>query len=126
VSQPLGPHVAAWLDRSSWLRHRDDDALLDTAFRPATTLRRDVVTAPDVGGWRELAQALVLDEGFRWSLPCDDAVASVVAACDGRTPLRVPVAVLAAVLDAPADDVAAAVCASVRGLVDRGLLLPPS
>jgi hypothetical protein len=44
--------------------------------------------------------------------------------CDGVRPLAEIVAVLAASLHRPTADVAAAVSRTVRGLVDRGILLP--
>ena len=128
VDQPLGPHLAAWLDRVAWLRGRDDEALLDARLLVAPTARLDVAyTPPD---WESpesgpAGRSLLLDEGLRWSLPCDEATAAIVRGCDGRTPLRSLVAVLCVVLGEPESQVAPAVCATVRGLVDRGLLLPP-
>jgi len=123
VDQPLGPHLAAWLDRVDWLRDRDDEAMLDTRFVAAPTARYDVAhTPPD---WSPAGRSLLLDEGWRWQLPCDEATAAIVRGCDGRTPLRSLVAVLSVVLGQPEAEVAAAAAATVRGLVDRGLLLPP-
>ena len=124
VDQPLGRHYAEWLDRVAWLRGLDDASLLDTRLVAAPAARLDVAHAPPE--WTPMAMALLLDEGFRWQLPCDEATAAIVRGCDGRTALRSLVAVLAAVLDAPESELAPAVCATVRGLVDRGLLLPPS
>ena len=123
VDQPLGPHFAAWLDRVDWLRGRDDAAMLDARLRAAPALRYDVAHAPP--DWQPVGRGLLLDEGFRWSLPCDEATAAIVRGCDGSTPLRSLVAVLSAALGRPEPEVAAAAAATVRGLVDRGLLLPP-
>ena len=125
VDQPLGRFIDAWLARVDWLRGVDDDALLATALRAAPSVRHDVTSAPGDPGWSPIGQALRLDEGWRWTLPCDEATAAIVAGCDGDTPLERLVAVLCAVVDAPADEVVAAACATVRGLVDRGVLLPP-
>ena len=131
VDQPLGPFIDEWLDRVDWLRDRDDEGLLAASLRAAPGARYDVTSGPGPAGetgsgWRPIGQALRLDEGWRWTMPCDDATAAIVAGCDGLTPLRTLVAVLCAVVDAPADDVVAAACATVRGLVDRGMLLPPT
>ena len=124
VDQPLGPHFAGWLDRVDWLRGVDDTALLDARLQVAPAARLDIAHAPP--DWAPLGQALLLDEGFRWQLPCDQATAAIVRGCDGQTPLRSLVAVLTAVLGVPESELAPAVCATVRGLVDRGLLLPPA
>ena len=125
VDQPLGPFVAAWLDRVEWLRGRDDAAILAAPLCASPEIRYDVTSGRGEAGWAELGQALRLDEGWRWTMPCDHATAAIVAGCDGVTPLRELVSVLAAVVEAPADEVAAAACATVRGLVDRGVLVPP-
>jgi len=124
VDQPLGPHFAGWLDRVDWLRGVDDTALLDARLQVAPAARLDVAHAPP--DWAPLGQALLLDEGFRWQLPCDQATAAIVRGCDGQTPLRSLVAVLAAAIGVPEGELAAPAAATVRGLVDRGLLLPPS
>ena len=39
------------------------------------------------GGWQTAGASLGLDSGFRWTLPCDEATADLVAACDGQRPL---------------------------------------
>ena len=124
VDQPLGPHFAGWLDRVDWLRGVYDTALLDARLQVAPAARLDVAHAPP--DWAPLGQALLLDEGFRWQLPCDQATAAIVRGCDGQTPLRSLVAVLAAAIGVPEGELAAPAAATVRGLVDRGLLLPPS
>jgi hypothetical protein len=126
VDQPLGPFVAAWLDRIEWLRGREDSALLATSLRAAPAVRHDVTSGREETGWGPLGQALRLDEGWRWTMPCDDATAAIVAGCDGRTPLHSIVTVLGAALDEREERLAPAVCATVRGLIDRGVLVPPS
>ncbi|HEU5034375.1 MAG TPA: methyltransferase, partial [Mycobacteriales bacterium] len=124
VDLPLGEEIGGWFDRVQWLRDRADDDLLEQAFRVAPAVRLDRTALPGAEGWEEAAAALRLDGGWRWTLPCDEATAALVAGCDGSRSLRAIVAVLAAALQQPVDDVAPAVCATVRGLVDRGLLLP--
>jgi methylase of polypeptide subunit release factors len=125
VDLPLGLEVGAWLDRLDWLRGRTDADLLAHAFRSAPGLRRDVASyVATTGGWQTAAASLGLDSGFRWSLPCDQATADLVAACDGERPLGAIAAVLAVTAGRPEAEVADAVCATVRGLVDRGVLRP--
>jgi hypothetical protein len=122
---PLGAEFAEWLDRVERLRDRPDAGLLAHAFRAAPGLRRDVASyVATTGGWQTAGESLGVDSGFRWSLPCDRATADLVAACDGRRPLWAIAAVLAATTDVPEAELTSAVCATVRGLVDRGLLRP--
>ncbi|HET6908243.1 MAG TPA: methyltransferase [Mycobacteriales bacterium] len=125
VDQPLGPDLAEWLDRVAWLRTRDDDELLATALSVAPDVRHDVARVRTAHGWDPAGQALRLDRGLRFRLPCDDATAALVAGCDGATPLARLASVLAASLGEAPAAVAAAVAATARGLVERGLLLPP-
>jgi methylase of polypeptide subunit release factors len=126
VDQPLGDAVAGWLDRLDWLRTAGDEALLRARLRAADGVRLETSARPGDGGWRTAASRLVLGSGFRWSLECDEAVAAVVSGCDGSRPLADLLDVLVAATGVTRDDLAPAVCSSVRGLVDRGLLEPPS
>jgi hypothetical protein len=124
VDQPLGPHIAGWLDRTEWLRGRDDDALLGAALHAAPGVRLDTAATVGDSGWEPTASMLRLDEGFRWTVPTDDATAALVAGSDGTHRLADLVDVLAVATGIPADTLASPVCASVRALVDRGILLP--
>src|SRR5205807_4610948 len=92
VDQPLGPHYAAWMDRVDWLRGRDDEAMLEARLLAASALRYDVAHAPPE--WDAVGRGLLLDDGFRWNLPCDEATGAIVRGCDGKTPLRSLVSVL--------------------------------
>jgi hypothetical protein len=56
----------------------------------------------------------------------DDAVAGLVAACDGTVPLVVPVAVLAAALGRGIAEICDALLPVVRDLISRGFLEPVS
>jgi methylase of polypeptide subunit release factors len=124
VDLPLGGAIAGWLDRIAWLRDRADDDLLAHAFRAAPDARLDTTSYAAPGGWQPAVTRLGLDSGLRWSLPCDDEAAAVVAACDGRRPLSAVAAVLSLTTGAPDGVLVPALCATVRTLVDRGVLLP--
>jgi hypothetical protein len=124
VDQPLGPHIAGWLYRTAWLRGRDDAALLGHPLRAAPGVRLDTAATVGEAGWEPVARMLRFDEGFRWSLPTDEATAALVAGCDGTRPLADLVTVLAVATGVSADQLTPVVCSTVRGLVDRGVLLP--
>jgi hypothetical protein len=78
----------------------------------------------DASGWRTAASRLRQAHGLRWEIEVDEAVATLLAGCDGELPLRVPLGLLAASLAATAADVARALVPVVRDLVGRGFLEP--
>jgi hypothetical protein len=61
---------------------------------------------------------------MRWEVTTDEAVAALMAGCDGRTPLHRPISVLAATLQSPMDEIAEALLPVVRDLIGRGFLVP--
>jgi hypothetical protein len=61
---------------------------------------------------------------MRWAVETDEALAALIAGCDGNSALRTPTALLAAALERPVADVAEAVLPVVRDLVGRGFLIP--
>jgi hypothetical protein len=124
VDQPLGAEIAGWLDRTQWLRGRDDAALLGHPLRAAPGVRLDTAASIGETGWEPVARMLRFDTGFRWTLPTDEAAAALVAGCDGTRPLGDLIAVLCAATGVGADVLGPVVCSTVRGLVDRGVLLP--
>lgn len=126
VEQPVGAHLPSWIERTRWLDTHDDAALLAATLRCAegvVRVRDDLLDGG--GGWHTALSRLRQSHGMRWELEVDDAVAAVVAACDGRTPLAVPVAVLASSLGRESDEVVAALLPVVRDLAQRGFLLVP-
>jgi hypothetical protein len=128
VEQPAGAHLPGWIERTRWLDAHDDASLLTADLRCADGVVRvrDDLRDGSGTGWRTELSRLRQSHGMRWELEVDDAVAAVVAACDGSTPLAVPVAVLASSLQRETGEVAAALLPVVRDLVQRGFLLPPA
>jgi hypothetical protein len=126
VEQPSGAQIADWLPRQRLLAATSDEELLALRLRAADGL---VLARSDVlgdGGWASAALRLRQSHGMRWEVETDDAVAALVAGCDGSVPLLGPVTVLAASLDRPIRDVAAALAPVVRDLIARGYLLTGS
>ncbi len=122
VEQPCGPHIDAWVARRRWLAAHDDAALLAARLRHGTGLARVQEDLVGDDGWTQLTVHLRQADGLRWEVAADDAMAGLVAACDGRLRLGVLVDVLAATAGAETAEVAAAVAPVVRDLVGRGLL----
>lgn len=124
-----------WLD---WFVAHDVAAVgmgLVTMWRTDTTtpliVCQDVPQALEqpightVPGWLARQRWLVQAGGMRWDLEADDAVAAVVAGCDGTRRLGELCAVLAAAVGLDAASVRSALAPVVRDLVGRGFLLPP-
>ncbi|SOD74099.1 methyltransferase family protein [Jatrophihabitans sp. GAS493] len=135
VEQPIGGEIAAWFERADWLAARSDADLMQSCLRvsPDVTLRRDSGRAPATGGsdmagepngWRTSALTLVQNSGMRWQLETDETIASVLAGCDGATPLSLPAVLLADTHGLSYPVVAESLAPIVRDLIARGLLLP--
>jgi methylase of polypeptide subunit release factors len=118
VVQPIGPSLAAWLDRVAWLRSAD---LLSAPLAVADGVTLEQVAVPGDEGWEVAAQALVQRSGLSWRGETDPVGVALVGACDGTRPLGEVLAVLAAAYEIDLD----AAVAAVRHLVERGFLSPP-
>lgn len=126
VEQPAGADIGRWVARQRWLAATDDEELLDTALRCADGVVLTSHALRGAEGWQTQLRQLRQSHGVRWELEVDEAVAGVVAVCDGTVALRVPVSVLAAALGEPPDEVATALVPVVRDLTARGFLEPPA
>jgi hypothetical protein len=124
VEQPAGTHIPGWFARQDWLAGADPATLLAARLRSAPGLVRVRQELVAEDGWRTELQQLRQSYGMRWEVELDDAVAGVIAACDGTIPLAAPIGVLAASLGRGNDEVAAALLPVVRELVARGFLEP--
>ncbi|MGN6252369.1 MAG: DUF7059 domain-containing protein [Marmoricola sp.] len=116
VAQPLGPEVAAHLDRVDWLRAADDDRLAATALR----LRPDVVqdTHGPVGAEDPGVIVLRQQTGMRRARQVSTAEAALLGACDGDLPVGRLIAAVTDLVGADLD------LATVRALVAEGWLEP--
>ncbi len=121
---PIGPALPAWLARQRWLRATPDRDLFAAALRPAPGLVRDRSEVLNPTGWEEVSARLRQTSELRWEVEVDEAIAAIVAGCDGATPLGRLAAVLAAALDHPVGEVSAALAPVLRDLVGRGFLIP--
>ena len=117
VEEPVGPHVAAWFDRQDALRAED---LAGMHFHRAPGLRLEQAAEPGPDGWAVTGQRLRQPHGLRWSAAVDPAVAALVAGCDGTRPLAELAAVLQVAYGIEPDQVQE----MVRGLAERGFLIP--
>jgi hypothetical protein len=122
VEQPIGAHLAGWVARRRWLADNDDAALMAARLRHGAGLVLGRHAVLDPSGWSEDRVSLRQSHGMRWELEADDAIAGLVAACDGSVPLAVLLDVLAAMAGVISDEVAGAAVPVVRDLIGRGVL----
>lgn len=122
VEQPVWPHIDAWFARQRWLAVHDDAAVLASAWRCAdgVTLTRHDLRGD--AGWQTSYRQLRQTRALRWEVETDDAVARLVGACSGSTPLSIAVELLAGLVGDDPDEVARAVLPVVRDLIARGFL----
>ena len=125
LDQPIGAHLPDWIARQRWLAATPDDALLAAPLRRVQGLVRMTEAAAGDRGWRPERQFLRQGHGMRWEVEIDEAIAAVVAGCDGTAPLGLLAGVLAASIGAPATSVVHALLPTVRELVSQGFLIPP-
>jgi len=122
VEQPIGPEIAAWHDRASWLAGVDDAALAAARL----TRRDDVVQETHGVPGAEDPSTIVLRQqrGMRRARTTDTVGAALVGACDGDLTVGQIAAALAQLLDDDGDRVLASCLPLVRELVEEGYLAP--
>jgi hypothetical protein len=119
VEQPLGPHLAGWLDRQRWLAaHEADDALAAATLTLAADVVQEQIGTPGA----EDPQHVVLRQqvGLRRAFASDTATAALVGACDGTLPVGTLVAAVRQVLGDEGPDL----LGQVRLMVEAGVLTP--
>ena len=117
----IGPEVAAWFSRVSYVRGAD---LLASRFVAAPSLRLRQTASLGAEGWDVDRQILALESGWRWSQEVDPVTVALVGGCDGSVTLGDQLTVLAAAYDAEPVALATVAIPLVGRLVERGMLLP--
>jgi hypothetical protein len=122
VEQPLGPEVAAWVDRTDLLAGLTDDDLLDRPWTRREDVRQETVGEPGA----EDPEVIVLRQqrGMRRARQVDTVEAALVGASDGELTAGRLLDALGTLLERPADELRAAHATTVRTLVEDGFLVP--
>lgn len=121
---PLGGEAAAWLDRVDWLRPRDDEALLGTAFRVPDTVVLERIDGPSDDGWETTVRRLHRTDGPGWQHEVDELASALLAGCRGMLPLEDLLGLLAAAHGEEFHELREAAVPMVRELVRHGMLEP--
>ena len=120
VEQPLGPEVAAWMDRTDRLANLTDQDLLATRWVTRSDVREEAVGAPGAAD----PETIVLRQqrGVRRARQVDTVEAAFVGACDGELTGEQIVLALAELLQEPAGALRQQLVRSVRELARDGFL----
>jgi hypothetical protein len=122
---PCGDSIIRGFELRDFLEGlNDDSALLDARLKVSPDVRLERHSEPSPDGWLDASTHLRFARGLAYSGAIDPYVANLVVRCDGRRPLRDLLAEMAAALGRRPVEVAPAFCTVVRGLIERGFLLP--
>jgi hypothetical protein len=103
---------------------RDDSKLLDTRLRVSPDIRLEQQSVPSDKGWLEVVSRVRLTKGLAYMGNIDSHVADLFMRCDGRRQLRDNLADMANSLGVDLEKIGPTFCELVRGLIERGFLLP--
>jgi methylase of polypeptide subunit release factors len=123
VEQPLGPHLATWLDRQRWLAdHASDDALAAATVRLAPDVVQEQLGPP---GAEDPEQVVLRQQtGLRRAFAADTGTAALVGACDGTLGVGRLVDAVREVLGDGASGGTSHLLEQVRVMVGAGVLTP--
>ncbi len=123
VEQPLGPHLATWLDRQRWLADHGSDASVAAAtLRLAPDVVQEQLGLPGA----EDPEHVVLRQqtGLRRAFAADTGTAALVGACDGTLGVGRLVDAVREVLGDDASGGTPHLLEQVRVMVEAGVLTP--
>lgn len=125
LTDGLGPEMAGWLDRTTWLRaHARDADLLGSTLRLAPEVVLERASGVGEQGWSELSTTVRRWGTPSWEHEVDDVAAALLAGCRGDLPLAELLELLSFAHDRPVDALVAGSLDPVRELVRHGLLVP--
>lgn len=123
---PCGEDICLGYNLKDFLEnHKDDQTLLDLTFQPALQLRLERFSRPSGNGWIDASIRLKMIKGFEWAADIDPFVADMIGNCDGKRPLGLLLEQMARSLEKSPSDIAPVFFKVVRGLIEKGFLIPP-
>jgi Methyltransferase small domain len=123
-AMPCGDHLGAAFELADFLEAHDGDDLYDAALRVAPDVVLDERATPTPSGWSVSDRKLRQTAGLCREGEVDEAVAAIVAACDGTRPLAAVLADAAWAAGTDPQRLARAALPVIRRLVEQGFLLP--
>ena len=122
---PCGDHIVRHFELRDFLATmKDDPALLRARLCAAPDVQLERQYKPSDEGWLEVPIQIHLNRGFCYSAALDPYVTNMVLTCDGEKPLSELMAQMASAVGKEPSEIATDFCKIVRGLIERGFLLP--
>ena len=126
IKHPIGDDILRGFEAQDFLEKMSDDKLLvRERLRVSPGTRLEQQCEPSGGGWRVVSARLLRVEGLGYSGAVEPPVATLIARCDGKHPLRDLLGELAASQGVDLESMTTAYLGVVRRLIARGMLLPP-
>jgi hypothetical protein len=123
-AMPCGDHIGAAFELADFLAGHEGDALAAACLRVAPDVVLDERAQPGDAGWSVTDRRLRQTAGLCREGEVDGAVAAIVAACDGSSPLATILGEVARSAGADPGPVAGAALPVIHRLVESGFLLP--
>ncbi len=122
---PCGDGIIQGFQSFDFLENTDTESLLLSKLKVAPEVRLERQSTPTPTGWQEQSTRLYRATGLAYSVDIDPFIANLVCGCSGQNTLSRLLTDMAAALDQDPLTLIAPFCKIVRGLVERGFLLPP-
>lgn len=103
---------------------REDPRLLNTRFRVSPDVCLERRAKPSAAGWVDETIQLRISRGLAYSGNIDSYMANVLVKCDGQRQLKDLFAEMANAPGVEREKIRPIFCQVVRGLIERGFLLP--
>jgi hypothetical protein len=123
-AMPCGDHLGAAFELADFLDGHPGDDLLDVALRVAPDVVLDERARAASPGWSVTDRRLRQTAGLCREGEVDEAVAAIVAACDGTRPLAAVLNDAGRTTESDPPGLARAAVPVIRRLVEQGFLLP--
>jgi len=123
-AMPCGDHLGAVFELADFLDAHQGDKLVNAVLRVGPDVILDERARPTTGGWSVTDRRLRQTAGLCREGEIDDAVATIVAACDGTRPLAAVLNDAARAADSDPPSLFRVAVPVIRRLVEQGFLLP--
>lgn len=122
---PCGEYIVQGFELRDFIENtKDNEGLLEKRLWVSPHIRLERHFVPADEGWLESAQSIHLTQGLAYSGNIDPYVVNLIMRCNGRQRLKDLLSDMAASLGKDPAAIAPSFCDLVRGLIERGFLLP--
>jgi tRNA1(Val) A37 N6-methylase TrmN6 len=125
LQSPAGHQIERVFKNQDFLNGCDDRKFLAARFKAAPEIRIRQELAPGAGGGWGIAESHIrFADGFAMGAPSPMPMVQLVMLCDGMRTAGDAIGALANATKQPVDKLGPQILAAMRGLVERGVLIP--